>query len=86
MHYKYLDTANETATVDNGPVRLHFIIVGTGAASAVVTVYNGEDTNGDVVAVINGAAIDNVDFGGLLLSGLHVVLTGGNAKVTIIYS
>lgn len=82
--YAYLDAADETVTATRG-VRLKRVIVGTGAASAVVTVYNGTTTGGDVVAVINAAAIDNVDFAGLHLENMHVKLTAGNAKVTVVW-
>lgn len=84
MPYFYLDAQNETATSE-GFTRLNRVVVGTGAASAVLTVYDGTSTSDPVVAAVNAAAIDNADFGGLGLSNMHVALTGGNAKVTITY-
>lgn len=85
-HFKYLATANDTATVAGPTVRLHAVIVGTGAASATVTIYNNTSATGDVVTLIDASGDYYFDFGGLVLSNMHAVLAGGNAKVTIVYS
>lgn len=84
-HYGYIAAANGTFTVD-GECHLHRIIVGTSATSGVVTVYDGEDTSGTVVAAFDGNVEGNYNFGCLRLSALHVKVTGGNSQTTIIYS
>ena len=65
---------------------LHSVIVGTGAASAVVTVYSGQDNTGSVVSTIDATAFRYADFKGSWLSqGLYVTLAGGNADVSVNY-
>ena len=82
--FDYLATAAETATFPAGSC-LHGILVGTAAASAVVTVYHGQTTSGPVIALIDAAAAKDTHFHGLRCpDGIHVVLSGGNAKVTVI--
>lgn len=86
--YEYLDATSETLTVggEHTHVSLKAVIVGTTAVSAVVTVHNGTDTNGDVVATIDAATLGEYHFDGVRLdNGLHVTLTGAAAKVTIVY-
>ena len=82
--HKYFTTANQTATV-TGPARLEKIVVGTGASSAVVTVYNNTTTS-DPVTIVNAAAAISHDYGGVQLSNMHIVISGGNANVTVVYS
>lgn len=89
----YLATANDTysstptGTTTGTPADLLRIIVGTAAASSVVTVYNGTSTSGEVKATIDAATINFFDFGeeGIHCpAGLFVKLTAGNAKVTVV--
>jgi hypothetical protein len=85
----YLATANDTYTAGGAgnPADLLAIVVGTAAASAVVTVYNGSSTSGAVMATIDASAINFFEFGddGMHCpAGLFVKLTGGNAKVTVV--
>lgn len=80
---QYLATANETCTFGRG-AKLHSIVVGTAAASATVTVYDGLSTSGKVRALIDGNVVESHLFGGAIFpEGIHVVLAGGNAKVTV---
>jgi len=82
----YLATANDTLAVATPNVGVYDITVGTGAASAVVTIYNGDSTSDPVAAVIDCATARHVNLGGIRLSdGLFAKLTVGNAKVTISY-
>lgn len=82
---------NATATAI-GPVGsktvgayLHKVIVGTGTATSVVTVYDGQDSNGTVVAVIDAGSAREVDFkGAWLKSGCYIQMTTAAAKVTAI--
>lgn len=81
---KYLATANDTAAWDRDAC-LYSIIVGTLAASAVVTVYHGTSTSDPVVATIDAAAAKDLYwFGARFGNGLFVKLTGGNAKVSVV--
>jgi|GEM_PF-4125591 len=67
-------------------VTLDNVIVGTGAVSGVLTIYDGQDaTTGDVVAVIDATAFRYIDFDVFLSKGLFAVISGGAAKVTLTY-
>lgn len=84
--YKYLDTAAQTASLGALGSRavLQRIIIGDGAASAVVTV---RETNGSgaTIAILDAAADSgSYEFCLDCPNGWHVTLSGGNAKVTII--
>lgn len=81
---QYLATANDTAAWP-AHAQLYSIVVGTLAASAVVTIYDGTSTSGTVLGIIDAAAAKDVYFfGARFPSGLFVKLTGGNAKVTVV--
>lgn len=80
---KYLATANDEA-VWGEDAQLLSITVGTAAASAVITVYDGTSTSGEVRALIDGNVVDSHPFYGSRFGrGLFVKLTGGNAKVSV---
>ena len=83
--FAHLATANDTASWGANAV-LHRIVIGTKAASAVVTVYNGTSTSDPVAATIDAAtAAISLNFGGARFpAGLFVKLTGGNADVTVV--
>lgn len=67
-------------------VCLFDVNVGTSAASAVLTLYDGTGTGGVVKAVIDASAKGTYHFSGLRFpAGLYADLTGGNAKVTVTY-
>lgn len=64
--------------------------VNTGAASAVLTVYDGPtvanpSTTGSVVAMIDASSKSSQVFGVQVTNGLYLVMTGGNADVTVGY-
>lgn len=60
--------------------------VNTGAASAVLTVYDGTSTTGTTVAVIDASAKGSYWFGyARLHNGLYYTLIGGTADITISY-
>lgn len=85
MVYGHMATANDTVS-SGARTTLRQINVGTGAASAVVTVYNGDATSDPVVAKIDASAAGQYPFGDVQLpDGLFAKLTGGNADVTVIY-
>ncbi len=60
------------------------IVIGTGAASAVVTVYDGQSASGTVIATIDASAKGFYDFECVCKNGVFVALTGGNADTTVI--
>ncbi len=76
-------TANDDATFP-AHTQLWTVTVGTAAASAVVTVYNGTATTDEVKAVIDASAVGQYRFyGARFPNGLYVQLTAGNAKVSV---
>ena len=82
----YFAAADETALFGRDAC-LHSVTVGTLAAAAVVTVYNGTSTSGEVKAIINAAAEKHVTFDGARFpAGLFIKLTGGNATVSVVTS
>lgn len=67
-------------------VKLKNVIVGTSAASAVVTLYKGVGTAGTKIAEIDASTVaGHPEFGTTILGGLYVTVTGGSAKVSISY-
>lgn len=62
---------------------LNKVVVGTGVASAVLTIYDGQDNTGTVVAVIDASAKGSYLFECNTKNGIFAVLSGGNADVTI---
>ena len=66
---------------------LRRIITNTGATSAVLTVYNNSAGSGDVVATIDGSNTSQGvcrEYNVHCPQGLTVVLSGGNADMTIV--
>lgn len=81
---QYLAATNDTATW-GADARLYKIVVGTGTATSVVTVYNGTDTNGAVIALIDAATVGTHHFDGARFpKGLFVKMTTAAAKVTVV--
>lgn len=79
-------TGNVTAAPANSGAVLWTVNVGTGAASAVVTIYDGTSTSGTVVTTIDASAKGSYVFGRKCNNGIHVVLSGGNADITVCYA
>lgn len=84
--FAYLDAADEDMSA---PVnaRLVAVVVGDGAASAVVTAYNNTSAvAADTIGTVDAAADRDVPFYGIRCpKGLYVKLTAGNAKVTVVW-
>jgi hypothetical protein len=79
-------TATKNIAAAGSSVTLVAVNVNTGATSAVLTVYDGIDSSGAVVATVDASAKGSYWFGGVRLpGGLYVALTGGNADVTVSY-
>ncbi len=81
---------HRSATGNIGPIGglgtatyLNKVVVGTGAASAVLTIYDGQSASGVVIAVIDASAKGSYLFECNTKDGLFAVLSGGNADVTI---
>lgn len=77
--------AQTTKVIHSRAAVLGSVIVNTGAASAVLTVYNNAAGSGDTIAVIDcGAATGNPrDYNVFCPNGLTVVQSGGSADITI---
>ena len=78
--------ATGTLTVGgpNSSTRLWSIVVNTGAASAVATVYDGTAASGRKIATIDASASKSLNYGGAICKdGVTLVLSGGNADVTV---
>jgi hypothetical protein len=78
--------ATGTLTVggSNSSTRLWSIVVNTGAASAVATVYDGTAATGRKIATIDASASKSLNYGGAICKdGVTLVLSGGNADVTV---
>lgn len=88
VNYIHQSASNSSTAVGGpgGDVRLVSAIIGTGASSAVVTLFDGTSA-GSTVAVINGASSGNYYFGGARMQSgkLTVVTSGGAADVTVTY-
>ena len=86
MRFKNLaatGTIDLTNTENGSYVKLHNVVVGTGAASAVATITDG-DSGG--VSIIDASAKGFYEFRGALChKGFKLVLSGGNANVTVTY-
>jgi len=78
-------TTQTTTTVYSGRADLISVVVNTGAASAVATVYDSLSGAGTKVATIDASAVNTFFYGVRCHSGLTVVTSGGNADVTVCY-
>ena len=85
MDTQYMAAANDSCLWPAN-AKLFTVNVGTTDTSAVVTVYNGTTSSGEVKAVIDAAtAVRTCRFHGARFpNGLFVELTGGNAKVSVV--
>jgi len=80
--------ATQTTLVIGGTgsaAKLNTVTVNTGAASAVLTIYDGPSAAvGRKIAVIDASASKSLNFGGSVCKdGITVVLSGGNADCTV---
>lgn len=66
--------------------RLLGVNVNKGAASAVITIYNGPSANNSVVAAIDASSKSYNDFNGARIpAGMEVVQSGGASDFTVSY-
>lgn len=78
--------AQSTKVIHSRAAVLRNVVLNTGAASAVLTIYNNSAGSGDVVAIIDCSnTAQGVDRGyfGFCPNGITAVLSGGDADVTI---
>lgn len=86
VQFLHVNTVS-TGQVAGAHTQLMAVNVNTGAASAVLTLYNGTSTSAPVVAVINCAAVVCFQYEGCRCpAGLFYGLAGGTADVTISYT
>lgn len=66
---------------------LHCVNINTAAASSVLKVYSGQSTTGSLVATIDCSSTTGRSFTYDIRcpNGIYVVMTGGNADVTVTY-
>lgn len=78
-------TTASTRVIHSRAAVLGSVIVNTGAASAVVTLYNSSTGSGDVIGVIDTAAATGNPrvYNCWCPLGLTAVMAGGNADITI---
>lgn len=62
------------------------VTVNTGAASAVLTIYDNTAGSGTKIATIDASATGNFSYFVRCKTGCYAVLSGGNADVTVIYA
>jgi hypothetical protein len=72
--------------VASGKAELGLINVNTGAASAVLTVYDNTAGSGTVVAIIDASVEGCYAYMAQCNTGIFAVLSGGNADCTISYA
>jgi hypothetical protein len=79
-----LATNGDTATFGAGAL-LYTVNVTKATTSAVVTVYNGTSTSGQVMATIDASVKGSYSFWDMRFPlGIFAKLTGANANVTIV--
>ena len=81
-------TDTTTTVIKEGPAIIHSVIIGSPTQNAVITIYDGVDDSGEVVAVMTTAA--NILPRSVLINislevGLTVVTTTASQDITITY-
>jgi len=74
-----------TTLVFSMPCELIAVVVNTGAASAVATVYDATSAAGTKIATIDASATNTFFYGTVCRQGLTVVTSGGTADITVTY-
>lgn len=87
MVYKHIAATSTGILSPQTHTNLVCVTVNTGAASAILKLYDGQDsTSGTLVAQIDASVGGAYWFGGARLSkGLYFDLSGGNADITIVF-
>jgi hypothetical protein len=77
-------SADGVSATGNGNT-LAVVNVNSAAAGAVLTLYDGVDNTGSVVAVIDCSALSSKVYLCHFKTAIYYVLAGGNADITISY-
>lgn len=89
MAWRYRNISTQTTTlVATSHVDLVAVVVNTGAASAVATVYDAREVVAGAprtIATIDASATGNFFYGCEVEQGILVVTSGGSANLTVIY-
>lgn len=80
---KHISSTGTGIVAQPGGAELGTVNINTGAASAVLTLYNGTSGSGTVVAVVDASTKSSHAFVVLCENGIYYDLAGGNADVTI---
>lgn len=92
-HYKHIAT-NATTLVRTGPGILWSVAINSAGSGNTVTIYDGVDATGAVIAVYhtdaiyaNVATTVTMQYGVAVATGITVVTSGGSAcDLTVVYS
>jgi hypothetical protein len=80
--YKHLTA---TGLVFTGPCLLHTVVLNDGGAGSI-TVYNGIDALGDVIAIIDSATVQgSYLYDVFCATGIHIVIVG-TIDITVTYA
>lgn len=83
--YYHLAATTAGALVTAGPSTLHTINVNTLGSGGVLTIYDGTDTSGAVVAIISTTVVKSNIYDVFCPNGIYLSLATTAADVTIAY-
>jgi hypothetical protein len=86
MYRKARIAATGNLPVAAGKSELGIVNVNTGAASAVLTIYDSLAGSGTVVAIIDASGEGCYVYAAQCDTGIYAVMSGGNADCTISYA
>lgn len=85
--YKFSNLSGAGSTLlKTGIGSLGGVAIGTGAAGASITLYDGTSSAGTLIGVIGAAAPGTATFGVQFNSGLYVVVAGGSPNAVVSYT
>lgn len=84
--YKHIAANNAGVLLQKGLTLLNKVVVNNTGTAWVITIYDGFDANGTVIAVLSALNGGNYDFECTLTQGLFIVATGTTpGDCTIVY-
>jgi len=87
IRHKHVNSVSSGLIVGaNGSCELWTVNINNGASGAVLTIYDGISTAGDVVAMIDASSKSSHSYLAYCNKGLFFDLATANADVTICYS
>jgi hypothetical protein len=85
--YKYANLSGVgTTLLKTGIGSLGSVAIGTGAAGASISLYDGTSSSGTLIGVIGAATTGSVTFGVQFFTGLYAVVAGGSPNATVSYT